>query len=49
MNKFIAALSIALTVWVGASFFEIISKNTSPNPEYSECNVFELLEDLADN
>lgn len=49
MKKIISTLTIALTVWVGASFFEVVSKNTTPNPEYSGWNVFELIEDRVDN
>lgn len=45
MKKFVSILSIALTVWVGASFFEVVSKNTTPNPEYSDWNIFEMLVD----
>ena len=47
LENIIATLSIALTVWFGASCFEVISKNTTPNPEYSDWNIFEIIEDWA--
>lgn len=34
-----STISILLMVWFGASIMEIISKNTQPNPTYSEANL----------
>ena len=38
-NIFTAAAVVALA-WFALSYFEIITKNTAPGPEYSNINLF---------
>lgn len=41
------AIIILFFVWILLSYFEIISKNSSSGPEYSECNAFILISEVA--
>lgn len=38
-----AVILIALVAWIVGSWIEVICKNVTPNPEYWEYNVFNLL------
>lgn len=49
LNRIITILSVAILLWFGASYIEVASKNTKPNPEYSDWNVFEVLEDWTES
>ena len=39
----IATASVALLLWAMFSFFEVISKNTTPNPTYNKANLFYMM------
>ena len=41
-------LIIALTIWVGVSFIDIVSDNNEHNPEHSDLNFFKVMLELAD-
>lgn len=38
----LTTLCILFLLWIGISYFEVISKNLNPNPEYWSLNFFEL-------
>jgi len=40
ISALLLILSIALILWFGCSYIEVISKNLEPNPEYSKYNFF---------
>lgn len=40
--KLFAALLLALVLWLGISWFEVICKNTTQNPQYWEYNLILL-------
>ena len=39
VSNLLVVISVAMLIWIGTSYVEIICKNTSPNPEYSDNNV----------
>lgn len=39
MKKIYLIVSAIVLIWMMASYVEIISKNTKPNPEYSNLNI----------
>ena len=41
--RLFATLMVALFIWIGLSWFEVISKNLSPDPTYSPYNAIVLL------
>ena len=49
LEKTICMISIISMIWMMASFVEIISKNTEPNPTYSEANLIVKLVEEANN
>lgn len=42
-------LIIALAVWMGASFIDIISDNNEHNPEHSDLNFFKVMLELTES
>lgn len=40
--KVFAAILLALIAWLGISWFEVICKNTTQNPQYWEYNLILL-------
>lgn len=42
LGNIITVVSVLFLVWVGISYIEVISKNLSPNPEYSVINFFDI-------
>ena len=36
-------ISLCFLCWIGVSYFDVISKNNSENPQYSQYNFFEIL------
>lgn len=43
IKNIMVIVCIAMFVWFSASAFEVIAKNSSPNPEYSSMNVFAMM------
>lgn len=39
IGNLLMIVSVVFLLWCGVSYGEIICKNTSPNPEYSENNI----------
>lgn len=39
ITNMLCIISVIIFIWMVASFLEIISKNTEPNPTYSEANL----------
>ena len=39
LSKIITVTSIIIMLWFAASYIEIVCKNLTPNPEYSNHNV----------
>lgn len=39
VSNLLVVVSAAMLIWIGTSYVEIICKNTSPNPKYSDNNV----------
>ena len=51
MKKLLAVVNIvavAFMVWVGASWVEVICKNTSENPTYAPTNFFVQLVEVGE-
>ena len=42
LGNIFTAICLVLIVWVVISYFEVISKNLNPNPEYWSLNFFEV-------
>lgn len=39
LSGLLVTISVAMLIWIGMSYIEIICKNTSPNPEYNDNNI----------
>ena len=46
ISKLVSVVLILVTVWFLGSFVEVISKNTTSNPQYSQANLFCILTEL---
>ena len=42
LGNIFTTICLVFIVWVVISYFEVISKNLNPNPEYWALNFFEL-------
>lgn len=40
-------ITIIFIAWLLLSYIEVVSKNSSPSSEYSECNAFILISEVA--
>lgn len=49
VSKIVSILLILVTVWFIGSFAEVIAKNTTQNPQYSEINLFCLMTEFEQN
>ncbi len=49
LERTICTISAIILLWMVASFAEIISKNTEPNPEYSKANILVNIIEEANN
>lgn len=43
IENVVLVISIAVILWVFASWAEVVSKNLTPNPTYNEWNAFVLM------
>ncbi len=43
LERLVMIITIIWLVWFGLSYFEVICKNTTINPQYSFWNLFEIL------
>lgn len=43
----IKAIAIIFFTWILLSYIEVVGKNSSSGPEYSECNAFILISEVA--
>ena len=43
LERLVILVTIIWLVWFGLSYFEVICKNTTMNPQYCEWNLFEIL------
>jgi len=39
LSGLLVTISVAMLIWIGISYIEIICKNMSPNPEYNDNNI----------
>ena len=46
ISKLVSAVLIIVTVWFVCSFGEVILKNTTSSPQYSQVNLFCILTEL---
>ena len=49
LTKGFDILLVAAILWLVISFFDIISQNTIPNPQYNDYNLFVILMELSGN
>lgn len=49
LTKAFDILLVAAILWLVISFFDIISQNTMPNPQYNDYNLFVVLMELSRN
>jgi len=47
LKDILIILNVIFLIWLGLSYIEIISKNLSPNPTYSEYNIIVNIVDWA--
>lgn len=47
LEKMVIIAGIILTVWFLLSYLEIVSKNLSENPTYSDINFFRIAEEYG--
>lgn len=43
MKKILVILSVAVIIWAAASWVEVASHNDTPNYQYSNLNLYQLL------
>ena len=39
LSNVLVTISVAMLIWIGMSYVEIICKNTTPNPKYDDNNI----------
>lgn len=39
LSNVLVTISVAMLIWIGMSYVEIVCKNTSPNPKYDDNNI----------
>ncbi len=42
LERLVIIIMVVWLVWFGLSYFEVICKNTTMNPQYSFWNLFEI-------
>lgn len=42
-ERVICNISILVMLWMGFSWFEVVTKNVRPNPEYNKMNFFQIM------
>ena len=47
IENVVLVISIAVILWVFASWAEVVSKNLTPNPTYSSWNAWVLITEVA--
>jgi hypothetical protein len=48
IERVLVVIMLVVFIWVALSYAEVLCKNLTPNPNYCEWNLFEILIDKAE-